>query len=315
MLFRSGGVLDNSQKVLWAASSIGLAGLVAAACLAFALAPSGRLRRAALSALVMVEALVLFVVPELSAHRHVVFDAGPVRYLQAHLGTARFYTLGPIAPNYGSYWQVGEVAVNDLPIPDTYALYITGELDHNVQPNVFTGTTRLNPAGPSPAAEFAAHLPAYEAIGVRYLVAPSRTALPTGLRLSVAYHDGWATIYQLPHPAPLYSASAGCRVTGETQFSAVVQCDGDGTLVRREQYLPGWTASDGSRRLAIRHSGPLFQAVDLHAGRNRVAFRYEPPYTTPATVAAVAALLVIAGAPLSRATGMRRRRPGAPRRC
>ena len=70
------------------------------------------------SAIVAVEALLLFVVPEASAPRSARLDTAPRReYLQRHLGSARFFTLGPLQPNYGSYF--GVASLNGRRPPDT----------------------------------------------------------------------------------------------------------------------------------------------------------------------------------------------------
>lgn len=309
-------VYDNTQKGLWAGSSIAFACFVTALVTAFSVVPGARLRRAGVSALVAVEALTLFVVPELSANRQVVTDTAAVAYLQAHLGTARFFTLGPVQPNYGSYWGLGEVNVNDLPIPESYARYVTGRLDPNADPSVFTGTTRLDPSGPTPAEELAAHLGAYEALGVRYLVARNSTALPAGLGVAPVYRDGLLTVYRLPHPAPFYLASAGCRVLDQSLSSAQVTCDRPGAVTRREQYLPGWSATDDGHGVPVRRAGALFQSVALHAGLNHLDFGYEPPGAGWAAAAAVASLAGVAGAGVSRARrrrGSRGSRGSAPR--
>lgn len=312
-------VYANTQKDLWAASSIAFAVFLALVCLALAVGPTGRLRRVALSAVIVIEACTLFVVPELSAPRAVVVDTGPVQYLQAHLDGARFYTLGPIAPNYGSYWQIAEADINDLPIPSAYGRYITTSLDPNVNPLVFTGGTRLHATGPSPAEALGAHLSAYEAIGVRYVVALTSTALPPGLSLPAVYRDRDMVVYALPDPAPMYGVSAGCRVLGQSLASVSVTCERPGTLIRRELYMPGWSAAEDGHGAAIRRSGPLFQAVGLAPGTHRLNFSYQPPHTDLAVAAVVAALAAMAVTPIRRRRRTRPRAaapaPAAPRRC
>ena len=116
------------------------------------------------------EAILLLGFTLLSAPPPTALQTGSVRWLQAHLGSYRFVTLGPIQPNYGSYFGIAEANINDLPVPTTWNSYIAGQLDPNALPAVFSGGGRINPAGPTPAQELAAHLPAYEAVGVRYVV-------------------------------------------------------------------------------------------------------------------------------------------------
>jgi hypothetical protein len=315
---RAGLVLDAihqiPQKGAWEAASIVFACAVAVVCLAFGVLGHGGIRRVGLSGVLAVEAAAFFVVPELSAPRHVVFDSGPVSFLQAHLGTSRFFTLGPIQPNYGSYWRIPELDINDLPIPASYAHVIRTELDRNVNPVVFTGTTRLDRNGPTPLDEFTANMASYEEMGVRYLVDYTSVRLPPALHLTVAYQDRYATIYELPDPAPMYSPPPGCTVAGSSLSSVTVDCTRSGQVRRRELFLPGWSAQDNSRPVALRRDGPVFQQVAVHPGRNRITFGYEPPHTTEALVAALAGLALLGAVLFSRVTGMAIR-PVSLRRC
>ena len=67
------------------------------------------MRARVLALLVAGDALVLFAIPQASAPRSVQTDLRPVAFLQRHLGSSRFFTLGPFAPNYGSYFGTAPV--------------------------------------------------------------------------------------------------------------------------------------------------------------------------------------------------------------
>ncbi len=97
---------------------------------------------------ICVESIVMLTFTFFSAPRPTDFQTGAVPWLQAHLGTYRFYTLGPIQPNYGSYFGIGQVNVNDLPLPKTWTRYIKADLDPNTHSRALLGrdTGQLRPA-------------------------------------------------------------------------------------------------------------------------------------------------------------------------
>ncbi len=297
--------------------------------------------RALMAAVVCVESVLLLGFTYLSAPTRSTFNGGAVGWLQGHLGTSRYYTLGPIQPNYGSYFGIAEANVNDLPLPKSWSDYVSAHLDPNAPKVLFTGVSRNTPSGPTPAQELTRHLADYESIGVRFVVesangldvqgkpfpAIGSRRWPAGPRL--VYHDALTEIWELPNAAPVFSldtaspprkAGAGCAVIWKTDDQAVTSCPQASTLVRREQYLPGWTATIERRSgtsvsravvVPVREdtSGPpgLFQAVDLPAGTATVSFAYLPAHEDPAVVAAVVALVVLLGSLVVGAARRRRR--------
>ena len=244
----------------------------------------------------------------LSAPPPTVLQAGSASWLQANLGFYRFVTLGPIQPNYGSYFGIGEANVNDLPTPKAWTSYIAKHLDGNAPANSFTSLARVDPAGPTPAEELNANLAAYEAVGVRYVVesangqdalgkpfpGPGSPPWPRGPRQ--VYGDGFAEIWQLPAAAPVFSlvpeqpnkggssrsSDTACTVRTTGWDQAVVRCSHPTTLIRRVQYLPGWTASIQGRSYPVKEDrrGPqgLFQEVSVPPGTAVVRFAYLPPH-------------------------------------
>ena len=79
-----------------------------------------RIGRLLVAGAVAVEAAVLFAAPALSAPRPAPSDMALVHFLQRHLGLSRFATLGPIQPNFGSFFGLAEINVNDLPVPKEF---------------------------------------------------------------------------------------------------------------------------------------------------------------------------------------------------
>ena len=289
--------------------------------------------RALMAATVCVESVVLLGFADLSAPKPSALALGSVNWLQAHLGTSRFMTLGPIQPNYGSYFGVAEVNINDLPFPQAWSNYVERKLDTNAIPGSFTGVDRRNPARPTPAQELTANIRHYEEIGVGYVVEAS-TGLdiqgqpfptsgsppwPAGPRL--VYRDSFAEIWQLPSVMPVFTlrhegqatgtrTATGCSVTGVGWDEATVTCPSRSTLVRRVQFVSGWTATFNGTSRPVREdrSGPagLFQAVSVPPGTTTLRFTYLPPHENAAVVAATLALVILVASYLTQQLHRRR---------
>ncbi len=280
----------------WAWASIAWsAGVVAVIAFASALR-SPRARAVLLAGMLCTDVVAMFVTPQLSAPRSAKVDAAAINFLQAHLGDYRFYTLGPIQPNYGSYWQLSELDVNDLPVPKAFSTYITTKLDQNANPLIFAGNP-ASPSGPTAMQEFATNFPVYEAAGVKYLVVPSGAALaklPASERLVRVYSDPVVQVYRLPHPAALVSSpTPGCSVASYTLSSAKVSCSTPGVIIRRELSMPGWSASVSGRSTTVGTYEKVFQAVAVPAGVSTVTFSFAPPHTNIALAAFVLAVLAL----------------------
>ncbi len=197
---------------------------------------NGLVRGALVGTVVVLDVFAMFVIPQFSAPRQASIDTHAVNYLEQHLGQSRFFTLGPLAPDYGSYFGLASVPVNDVPVPKTYVAFIQDQLDTNVNPLIFSGTTMLNPAGPTQATELVDHIQAYEEVGVKYVLLPAGMVLPShgGLVLRQAFRDASTSIVELPHPAPLFGSSGGaCTVRQSSATSVVVGCKRRSTIVYR----------------------------------------------------------------------------------
>jgi hypothetical protein len=247
---------------------------------------SARARAGAASAIVIVEALLLFLVPEASAPRSVTIDTAPVGYLQRHLGSGRFFTLGPLQPNYGSYFGIASLNVNDVPVATAFADYVTGRLDQAVDPTVFVGNLGGGrpPSAPSPEAELLRNLAGYRAAGVAYVLTPPGETLPAGFTLVFRSPTTW--IYHLAGADPLISAP-GCTVAASGD-SARLTCRRRTLLVRRETALPGWHATLDGHSVRLQTVDGLFQALPVGPGSHRVTFSYSPPYLGWAIAAFIA---------------------------
>jgi hypothetical protein len=271
--------------------------------LAAASASWARERRGALLCAVMaIDALALFVAPELSAPRAVTVDTAPVAYLSRHLGEGRFFTLGPVQPNYGSYFGIGSANINDLPIPTAYANYIHTRLDRYVEPTVFVGNTGggRSPFFPSATQELLQNLAGYRAAGVSYILSPAGQDFgANGGVFTLVDRTPTTNIYRLSGSASYFSA-ASCRVRSSDRQSATVTCPSRSTLVRLETNLPGWSATVAGRRAPISEVDGLFQSVPVPAGIHTVQFSYSPPNVGWGGVAFLAGILALATAAVRR---------------
>ncbi|GAC1362466.1 MAG: hypothetical protein NVSMB32_02810 [Actinomycetota bacterium] len=236
---------------------------------------------AGLGVLVIVDALAMFVVPEFSAPLGATIDTQPVTFLQQHLGDGRFFSLGPLTPNYSSYYGIAGIMTNQAPIPQAWASFVPKYLDANVDAVVFTGDHLSDPKGITPLQAFLTNMAAYHEIAVKYLFTlsgqlPAADAASSGLVR--VFSDPVGDIYALPHPQPYFQVTAGqCSLAGGGKTRVTADCATPAVLYRRELYMPGWNATTATGSLAVRPSGPLFQEVRLPAGRSSVHFAFVPP--------------------------------------
>jgi hypothetical protein len=239
-------------------------------------------RRSLVALLVVADAFVLFAVPEGSAPRHVHVDLAPVDFLQTHLGSSRFFTLGPLQPNYGSYFGIGSLNINDIPIPEAFSKYVHARLDAVVQPHVFVGNYGGGrpTSAPSPEDELRRNLAGYRAAAVAYVLVPAGQALPeTPTTFKLVFRSPSTWIYHLAGAASYFTATnPRCTVSAEGRQSVQLSCPTPTVLVRRETDLPGWSARVDGHATRLHRFDDLFQAVRVGQGRHQVTFSYSPPH-------------------------------------
>lgn len=272
----------------WAAATV----VVVTACLVI----GGRRAMGVAVALVALEGVAMFAVPEASSPRSSTLDQPAVAFLRAHVGTGRFATFGPFAPDYGSYYGVASVDINDLPVPKTTATYDTTQLAPNSMPILFNGVSALDSTKPGPLAELPDHLAGYRQAGVEYLVVGHGSQLPPlpPKTLTLSYSDNVMDVYQLSQAAPYFTASGGCQVSFTSTVRAVTTCPHPAVLLRRETMLPGWTARTGGRTVVPAATGP-FQQVDVPAGRSVTTFSFTPPHERLAWLGTLAGVILLLG--------------------
>jgi hypothetical protein len=283
------------------AMSLGWAAAVVVALIGGAVLLRGLRSRAVLAFIVVVaDALLLFAVPELSAPRRVVIDTAPVAYLRRHLGSARYFTLGPLAPNYGSYFGLTSLNANDLPVPSSFAQYVHHHLDRFVDPTMFVGNLGggRSPFVLSPEQELRSNLAGYRRAGVAYVLTPAGQGVPQSpSTFTLVRRTPTTWLYRLAGAAPYMSAThGGCRITSQGRAAARINCSRPASLVRRETYLPGWSATVDGRDTAVRSAaGGVFQSVHVPAGTHEIRFSFAPPNIGWGGVAFLAGCLVLCG--------------------
>ena len=256
----------------------------------------------------------------LSAPRPIQVETSSVTWLQKHLGNYRFFSLGPISPDYGSYFNIAELNMNDVPVPKTFIEYVASSLNSNVSPCCFTGTSQSDPNGPSSTAELSKNISNYEAVGVKFIIEPTNYAWPASSLPSwpdgprLVYRDSFSEIWELPHPSPFYtsqtaSASGGtqvdkCAFRNQTIDSVIVDCQTDATIVRAQHDLEGWTATVNGTAAKVTQTSnenpSMFQQVNVPRGKSTVRFHYLPPFAVPAAICSLLALLIMLGLSLRR---------------
>jgi hypothetical protein len=296
---RAFGARFHENTFFW--SSIALATMMAVAVAAVAFIRSARVRATLLTLLVSAEAIALFVVPEFSAPRTARIDLAPVAYLHRHLGLGRFDTLGPISPDYGSYFGLASLSVDDFP-PKDYAAYVHARVDP------LAGFTGFPSRRRSAEWELLHHLGGYRSAGVRYVLTPVWQSLPQSPKtLKLVFQSPTTRIYRLAGAAPYYRAP-GCQVISTSSDSVSLTCPRPTTLVRRETWFDGWTATVNGRPAHIRRIDGLFQGVSVPAGTHRLTFTFLPPGMGWAAIGLLAGCALLCLPTVSKLVGRRSER-------
>ncbi|TCK96544.1 hypothetical protein [Paraburkholderia sp. BL9I2N2] len=290
------GLRPHGRYVLGAVIFTGLL-LAALALVVFAGRRNAGSQRFALtlSMLLAVESALYFIAPVMSNPSHGKVDLAGVRFLQANLGMQRFVTLGPVQPNYGSYFGIASINHNDLPIPRIWTDFVTSKLDANAPPILFTGSSRVDAAGPSSQDSLLKNLPNYLSIGTRYVLTSINAPLPEqtkAIGIKQVAADTNMRIYELNNPRPYFDAPA-CSLAAATRGELRANCTRRTTLTRLELYMPGWRAFVNGQETALRQVDEIFQQIDVPAGTSKVQFVFRPPHIEWAFVAFAIGLLMM----------------------
>ena len=262
---------------IWFRGSLLVGALVIVGLLAAGRIEKHGLRMAWIGSIVILEAALYFCIPIGAYPTRGSLELGGVSFLQQNLGYQRFYTLGPIAPNYSAYFGIASINHMYNPVTQSWVDYIAGHFNaHLHNPNHFTGLD-VNSVD-----ALRDNLANYEAVGVKYVVAQSgnnpfsqnesEVPLPQAV-----YSDQVMTIYELPNPA-LYVNAPGCTLETISRTDFVVNCSAPSTLTRLEENMAGWRAEVNGKPMAILPYGEIFQQIALPEGRSVVHFSFVPSH-------------------------------------
>lgn len=163
----------NAGYWVWPVVSVGWGAAMMAVPMAL-MAGAARRRVVALGLVLAVDAAAMFAVPMLSGQRDVRIDWPAVAFLRDHVGLQRFYALGVYRPNYGAFFATPQLNYEYLPLPENWVAHVRDALDPSASPIMFRGDEPPLPPGvPDHAAQLVRNLPAYAALGVKYVAAPA----------------------------------------------------------------------------------------------------------------------------------------------
>ena len=245
--------------------------------------------RRAMAILLAIDAVALFSVPGFCGITNSYSLPAGIEYLKKHLGMQRFYTLGPVAPNYGAYYRIASINHNYLPVAQNWVNYLKERIDPWLDPVCFTGNFARNEANvPSQADVLRDKLPAYTEIGVRYVVTAHGENPFQAQFFHVrkpnenpprVFESSDMDIYELPGTKPYFETVEGnCDLRVENRSTVWVKCVSNSKLIRRELFYPGWTAKIGGTRIEIEPYNDIFQAIKVPPGKYKITFTYTPTH-------------------------------------
>ncbi|BBH18202.1 hypothetical protein Back2_24890 [Nocardioides baekrokdamisoli] len=302
------------HHVRWAVVSVAWASaILIGLTLALVLARRGHGRgaRSLAAALIALDAMAMFAVPQTSAGPESTVDTAAVDFLQSHVGLHRVMTFGVsnagvMDANYGTYFGIAQLSLNDLPYPKLFSDLATTDLYPGTAPGVLFPGSPARGRTPGPVEQaFLAHVTAYRAAGVAYVITSDNRLSPVAARaagLTEAYRDSWAVIWAVPDPAPYFQpVDAACVVVPLDRQHVRVTCPSATRLARNEMYAPGWSASIDGHDAPVSAYRPdgltvaAFQQIQVPAGTSTITFRYWPAHFSWSLVAAGTAVLAMLG--------------------
>lgn len=166
-----------------------------------------------------------------------------------------------------------------LTVPANASLHYT--LSHASGAAVAIWLGQLDPGAPASLAVTggAGHAPVLD-FGFRPAAAPT----------APVYADAVMRIYQLAHPAPLFSARPACTLTPRGLNAITTDCPAPSRLTRLEADDPGWRVHINGNATPITKTDEIFQSIALPEGMSHVRFAYRPPVSRISCAAALAAL-------------------------
>jgi hypothetical protein len=273
-----------AAPLIWSAALA--AGVLLALIVAGMERHSPLVRISILSSALVGEALCCFVYPTFRFPHSGSLEMAGVRFLQEHLGLQRFYSLGVISPNYGSYFGIAGINHNDLPVPSSWTDFVTTHLDPNTHKIAFDGLERADPKGQTAEDSLLAHLSDFEKVGVKYVISRVNDdrfgALLHGVNGDIppvreVFADRVMRIYELPNPRD-YFAAENCKLSVQSRQQLTSECSIPSTLLRQELCMVGWRVFVNGREQPVHCTQDIAQIAALPEGAAKVEFRFVPPF-------------------------------------
>lgn len=236
----------------------------------------------AMAGLTVLESIFLFAVPVMAHRREIKVDHGSVVFMQHTLGLQRFATLGPIAPNYGTYFKIAQLNHNDLPVPKMWNDFVRHKVDRAADAIIFIKI--------SSKAELLRNLDGLASAGVKYVVSSRKEPIS---QLQEVFRDTVSVVYKIDNTKPYFS-SPSCDIVAHDRVKVDLLCKSKSYIERLELAMPGWHSVVNGSEKRISAIDEIFQMVEVSSGHNVVEFRYEPPHLFASKLLFAVGLLLMA---------------------
>ena len=214
-------------------------------------------------------------------------DTRSVQFLQRNIKSQRFDS-NLLNPNYGSYFNISEISMMDLPIPTLWGNYIAKNITSYIPSigylsNDFSSNRILQD----------------ERLGVKYMLVNPNTIDNNVIKqrqLKLVYSDQTSQIFELPVYSAYFSGS-NCSIAKNYSFdTAAVNCSQPSKITRLELFYPGWHVKVDGESAKISSTDNLFQQINIPKGKHTLEYNYWPKYMTIALISVtVSGVIIIAG--------------------
>lgn len=264
-------MLANTKDALFASFFLLLSVLVSAAVLV-AISTTWKYKKYFICAVLVLESALCFAIWQFGAYnKGATVNTKSVQFLQQNLQTQRFDS-NLLNPNYGSYFNVSELSMMDLPIPTLWGNYINKNIDAYI-PSIGYLSNNFS----------SKRIEQDKQLGVKYLLVSPETVDESVIReehLSLVYQDEKTEIFELPGYEQ-YISGDNCLVANGVSFDKFnVRCSKASQLTRLELFYPGWHVKIDGEEVAITKTDNLFQQIYISSGEHTVEFYYWPQFMT-----------------------------------
>ncbi len=236
----------------------------------------------------ILESLICFGVWQFGAYTKTAYaDTRSVQFLQRNIKSQRFDS-NLLNPNYGSYFNISEISMMDLPIPTLWGNYIAKNITSYIPSigylsNDFSSNRILQD----------------ERLGVKYMLVNPNTIDNNVIKqrqLKLVYSDQTSQIFELPVYSAYFSGS-NCSIAKNYSFdTAAVNCSQPSKITRLELFYPGWHVKVDGESAKISSTDNLFQQINIPKGKHTLEYNYWPKYMTIALISVtVSGVIIIAG--------------------